>query len=739
MGFLIFFILFSLSAWSAEIQVVGSRVFRAETIRSWMQSKIGEKEVDVRQLDQWRVRLQSLYRQAGFVYAQVDFEKPRKDTIICRIKEGEQILIGNITVVGSSYFSDELLRRKVIEFARAEPMEPGWMDYDHQEISSILNPRRKFQCDKIIPVGNQSTIAPPPGCKNQPDPVFFEAGALPYNKSLFLKAKDFLEDFYLDNGFLDVQIFGPKESEIIGGHWVNLQYRIIEGPQTRISKIVFEGMVPKIKNPPIHVGDPLNHDNVEDFRVQIEEYFWNQGYPNAEIVTNIRNDEIYYQINLGERVKIEKIDIVGNQLTKTPVIRRRLTLKAGDWYSLEKITESRSRILQTDLFSDVSIDLNGSTLIISVKERDRNTFELGMGASLVDGPRLTGIWQHRNILGLGITFRTRAQVNYPAVFYDLPVLYSPQVSAALKNQTSNYIAGRVSAGFLYLKMLSIPFDLDSSIDVSAERVLQQAYVLNNVSSTLSFFSQVLPRLRLTPQLELEYANFDCPTCGQSNRMANVATRFDQGIVRQGTVRLLSLWDGRDNTLLPKKGFTVELNTDFGIGDAESAKVTYVKLVGGVTTYVPLVNRLKWVFNVRAGGIWNVGAGEYVPLFKRFYLGGTNSVRGFQDNQIFPVDDTQTNLVSLGGSYMIYARNELRFPIVGDLEGGIFIDTGELMLQLKSFDFQKLALGTGMGIRYNTPIGPLMLDIGMRIFDAGRIPRDSFISLFGLHFSIGNAI
>lgn len=704
-------------AWKS-VRVAGSHAIRADYIRGQILTKLDLKESDDRQLEQIKFQILNLYRKVGFTETRVDWLNRGSSELVCQISEGPQIVVRQIQVVGSNYFSENFLRQKIIDFIKEEPIDSAALGYERVQIDGILNPTRSNQ-------------------KKSPE-VFFEHGVLPFNKSLFLKSKEFLEEFYLDHGFLEVQIFGPKESEIVAKHWIDLQFRVDEGKQTKIASINIQGGFAEVAQPAIRIGDPLNPNWVEDYRVQMEEYFWNQGYPNAEIDSKIVGSEVRYEINLGERVKIEKILIQGNLVTQKQVIERRLKIKMGDWFSLEKLTDSRSQLLQTDLFSDVDLSLDGTALVVTLKERERNTLELGIGASLAEGPRVTGIWQYCNIFGKGISFRTRTQLNYPAVFYSLPVFYPSQVQEALKNQTSNYLAGRVMAGFLYPKMLGIPFDLDSSIDVGVLRDLKPAYVLNSGSIIGSLFSQVSKSLRLTTQLEFEYSDFTCPTCMVGESTLNI--RADQGTVLQATPRILFFWDHRDNALLPQKGYAVELDADYGFGFKDaSSSISYIKLLAGLSTYVPMVSQLTWVMNAKAGGIWDVGAGGYVPIFKRFYLGGTSSVRGFADNQIFAVETTNPQGVSLGGNYFAMWRNELRFPISGALKGGIFVDTGELMNRIQDFSLGLVAVGTGFGIRYETPIGPLMFDIGMRVLDGNRMDRSNFINMFQLHFSIGNSI
>src|SRR3989338_5496647 len=252
MGLLIFLFLFSASALSYQIQILGAQAFRSEAIKKRIEAKLEQNQKEERQLEQLRFQILGMYRKAGFINAKLEWLRPNEKQIICKITEGNQVLIRDIQVVGAQHFSNELLRKKIFEFARSEPMDKQILSYDNPEINSILNPGRRN--------------------RNKKEFVFFERGFLPFNKSLFLSAKEFLEEFYLDNGFLEIRVFGPKESEITQDHWIGLQFRIEEGLQTRVAEIQWSGAPrPDIKNPAIQVGDPLNLYLVEDLRTQAEE------------------------------------------------------------------------------------------------------------------------------------------------------------------------------------------------------------------------------------------------------------------------------------------------------------------------------------------------------------------------------------------------------------------------------------------------------------------------------------
>ncbi|MDA0713327.1 MAG: BamA/TamA family outer membrane protein, partial [bacterium] len=157
------------------------------------------------------------------------------------------------------------------------------------------------------------------------------------------------------------------------------------------------------------------------------------------------------------------------------------------------------------------------------------------------------------------------------------------------------------------------------------------------------------------------------------------------------------------------------------------------------TFTPIGPYFTWVMNTKVGNITNFFYDGYVPLFKRFYLGGTNTVRGFSEDQILPSDNISINnkvYISLGGNFFALMRNEIRFPLSQNLDGGVFVDVGELLDNPKNFSLLSLSSSCGFGIRYNTPIGPLLFDLAFRLFAGKQNLSLNIIDRVGFHFSIG---
>jgi outer membrane protein assembly factor BamA len=266
-------------------------------------------------------------------------------------------------------------------------------------------------------------------------------------------------------------------------------------------------------------------------------------------------------------------------------------------------------------------------------------------------------------------------------------------------------------------------------------------------------------VRFGPLIEYEFANFRCSAtqgyqeglgCGEGS--ASAATRWiDKGETQQVTLKLSTTIDGRDSIVRPRKGYFVEANADFGVGRADLGDensyrpIRYIKLVGSFSTFAPIAHGATGYISTRVGHIFDVAQDGYVPLFKKFYLGGTSTLRGFGEDQVLPADDPNwpaeavrpaIAAPSTGGNFVALVRGEIRFRLAADYDGAVFIDAGELLRSPSNFSLNSLALGTGFGIRYATPIGPLMLDLGIRVLDGNRAYESGFWRLFGLHFSIG---
>ncbi len=118
----------------------------------------------------------------------------------------------------------------------------------------------------------------------------------------------------------------------------------------------------------------------------------------------------------------------------------------------------------------------------------------------------------------------------------------------------------------------------------------------------------------------------------------------------------------------------------------------------------------------------------IPLFRRFFTGGYNTVRGYRLYILGPTDIAGN---PVGGNSLLEASAELRFPVYKDLRGVAFVDAGNVYPTIADLDPGNLNYGTGFGLRYKTPIGPVGVDIA---FPLNRIQQKQ--ASFQVYFTIG---
>jgi outer membrane translocation and assembly module TamA len=182
---------------------------------------------------------------------------------------------------------------------------------------------------------------------------------------------------------------------------------------------------------------------------------------------------------------------------------------------------------------------------------------------------------------------------------------------------------------------------------------------------------------------------------------------------------------------PKKGtyFHVEAETAFS---AIGSELDFVRPVAEISHIIPLTLRDRWYLAGRAkGGACFPGPNlDRVPLIRRFFPGGADSVRGYPYQRLGPLDSSGK---PLGGEAFVEASLEVRFPLYQELGGVVFMDAGNAYEKINE-EVGGLRFTTGAGLRYQTPVGPLRLDFGYQL----NPPAEAPISRYAVYLSVGQA-
>ena len=192
----------------------------------------------------------------------------------------------------------------------------------------------------------------------------------------------------------------------------------------------------------------------------------------------------------------------------------------------------------------------------------------------------------------------------------------------------------------------------------------------------------------------------------------------------------------DNALNARRGYTLDAHLEQA-GRAFRGDYDFVETILEGRFYASLGQRAVLAAKVRGGSI-GVPRGDNlkVPFFRRYWLGGATSLRGWGRFDVAPLH----NGLPIGGHTMAESSVELRVPVWGDLSAVLFADAGNAWNNAWDFNLNDLRYDVGPGLRYTTPVGPIRVDLGYQL---NRIPGllvngKAEPRRFRVHFSIGQA-
>ncbi|TMQ22432.1 MAG: outer membrane protein assembly factor BamA [Deltaproteobacteria bacterium] len=482
---------------------------------------------------------------------------------------------------------------------------------------------------------------------------------------------------------------------------------------------------------------------VEADRRALEVHYQDLGFANASAAPRPRVDDTHHRIAIdfeivrGQRVSVERVSIRGNSKTDDKVIRRELRIAEGELFSATKLAQSRQRVMALGYFDGVAIATRrGSSddtigVEVEVRERSTSTFQAGVGFSSTESFLVQGQVAMENLLGRGQSLSGQVQLSsvrrlFALHFVDPYFLDSRWTfGAELYNQTRSLGAyARTSTGGSL--MLGYPL---------ADRLHGfLTYRLEDVGITSGFdgFAGLAATASPLPALD-------------------TADLFRGGWT--SSIRGSLAYDTRDNRLLPTSGEYATAYAEYA-GRLTGSGNELVRYGGFARHYQhlgPFVLRL----NAELGVTQSLG-GRGVPLTERYLLGGISDIRGYEPRSLGPhlwsqhAGDVGQPLdpLAIGGNLEVIGNAELEFPLVKSIgvSGVVFFDVGNAYNLESRFCSRpgsdactggldavgSLRRSVGVGVRWQSPIGPLRFEWGVPLdLKPGEKPD-------GLEFSIGGS-
>jgi outer membrane protein assembly factor BamA len=469
--------------------------------------------------------------------------------------------------------------------------------------------------------------------------------------------------------------------------------------------------------------------------------------------------QLVFRVFEGPQVHARQIVVRGVESTSENLVRSEIAFKEGEILRDSDILNTRTNLLRYGVFEridvhpiDEQVIAPEKDVVVEVRERKAWSAEVGAGISTEEGARVFGSISQANLFGTALRFQSNAKVYYnPFVFLysdqlGPPTMTFPGGSPSQQQLIENFystihginkLQGTIAAGLTYPQIYSAPRGLGAGLDVSLNHHYEPVYAEDSATLSLStnykgFRPIILGQQRpvtFTVRSSLEYVVLNCneqilnsvKSATVTGNICSADQHSARGTTVYGLIGPTLRWDLTDDPLNPSSGVFAELSGDYGAGLVHDSP-DFVRLEGKVNVFVPVYRRIGLAFSFHMGRIIQFGSSGQIPLNRRYFAGGASTIRGYPERVLFPQDhpyDATNNPITTGGLVLATLKSELRFPLVGSLSGAIFYDVGDLWENLHNVRINifnkgptQLRQGVGFGFRFNTPVGPLAVDLGV---------------------------
>ncbi|MBF0525381.1 MAG: BamA/TamA family outer membrane protein [Deltaproteobacteria bacterium] len=522
----------------------------------------------------------------------------------------------------------------------------------------------------------------------------------------------------------------PKTDPIESG--IKVAFHVTEGPPVIIKSIDFKmkGKVPETSEQaiigllPIKTGYILELAKYREAKKVILSHLGNTGRPLAKLTgrvlvdTNENQAKVNFEVNPGPKCSFGPITISGNDgYVNDVVIQRAMAFKSGEVYSSDKVEKSQRNLVNMNVFGAAIIKpgnpSSGSDQVpmaVEVKPQKQQSAKMGVGYGNEDGVRVKGTYTYRNILGwagnLSLTARRSDLLENAQADYNQPYFWDSQNTF------------HAQTGYEREK-------LDSYTN---QKIFARAFV-----------DRVLnPYWTVTPGYSLEVNRPQDISIADPDDFDRIATGQNYFV---SSLQFAVKRDTTDNQLNPTKGSVISVSVEQAMV-ALGSELSYCFPTVELKQYQPLAHRLILASRVRFRTIQRTEGSPDIPIFKRLFLGGANTVRGYDYQKLGPLD---RNGNPVGGLSSFDGNLEIRFPIYKEISGVVFWDMGLVDKDSIRYNLGDLRYSVGTGLRYDTIVGPVRIDFGWKVNpptldDLGELadPNKQLDDPWKIHFSIGQA-
>ena len=534
-----------------------------------------------------------------------------------------------------------------------------------------------------------------------------------------------IEKYYNSKGFINTDVI---ESIEFDGEHVDIKFDIDEGRQYFISKVMVSGN--KIVSAKrilsifdIKKGDRYNPSKINENGILIENEYHEIGKLFLEMdITDIITDSVEVDIKISEGKFVSIKNTTFENLGKITIdqVNRELVYKYGDIYKKSLLDRSKTRLRETGVFSMVNyvptrVSSNDSIVDIKfnlkpfkqyewISEGGYSRMNFLEGLNLLEAMGITLEWKNRSIFYSPTQFSTK-------IMGGIPITGNKLISDLNKQEFFVHLDAGLASNWIFnfrlptkLNFFFKKFKLEEQTEVAQRYGLELTQKLKSSKNLLI-------------KSELVWQSFT----GQSLKSVSSG---NYKIVEQRSVAIIVQRDKRDDLIYTKRGYFI-LGKLKSSGYQLGGERDYIKGDCTFQSYIPIRINSVFASRFKFGKIWGWDDKVDDVAREKFYLGGSNTMRGWNFPLFKTSEDTTFNADSVDmiitdipkGDLVRFMTNiEYRFPIYQSIGITLFADGAILDKNINKIKLNNLEWNFGIGLTLNTPLGPARLDYAFQFND-----------------------
>lgn len=517
-----------------------------------------------------------------------------------------------------------------------------------------------------------------------------------YNNKIFEEGIQALNNYYLNSGFMDFKIVDISRNLNNNNQKMDIEVQISEGIQYKLGDISFSGETGNFSSKDLrslftmNKGDIFNRKIIVDDIQKVIDAYSDQGYAFVDVspITNDFIDSISVDINISlkQKVYINRINISGNTRTQDEVIRREIGISEGGLYSRTTIKNSILKLRRLGYFSDVQIDIieiegvdDKLDLSFKVEETQTGSLSFSVSHSNTYGVSAGFGVKEKNIFGSGNTFNANVKL---ADSYQRTSFY-------FENPFFNENAHSISYGAFLSK-------------TDDDDIMKESYEITSKGLNFGYGIPLTENTRLNSSIEYAQNEIKCGTTFSTSDYEKTQC----SVKNNDEVKLNLNWS--ENTLndymYPTDGRSNQIDFDIALPVAD---YKYYKINASHSSYSPIGENLTLKLTADLGIASGYGSKE-LPFYKRYFAGGSGSVRGFGKRTLGP---EYINNRAKGGELSILGSANLISPVFffedsKNMRLSTFVDAGNIFEKSSNLELDELRMSVGLGFAYLSPIGAI---------------------------------